>query len=125
MSIFAVTYSYGGPVEVLNEHRPAHRAYLGELAQQGKVMGSGPFTDDGAAGALLVFSAGARNPLRVKGDDMSVFCGIDWAEGHHDIALVDEEGRLVAKRRIQESVAGVAELIAMLAAAGDSAEAIL
>jgi transposase len=53
---------------------------------------------------------------------MAVFCGIDWAEGHHDIALVDEEGRLVAKRRIQESLDGLAEFTAMLAAAGDSAE---
>ena len=41
---------------------------------------------------------------------------------HHDIALVDDEGRLLAKRRIEESVAGLAELGAMLDAAGDSAE---
>src|SRR4051812_23071060 len=54
---------------------------------------------------------------------MAVFCGIDWAEGHHDIALVDDDGRLVAKRRINENLDGVAELTAMLAAAGDSAEA--
>src|SRR4051795_8781880 len=53
---------------------------------------------------------------------MGVFCGIDWAEGHHDIALVDDDGRLVAKRRINESLDGVAELTVMLAAAGDSAE---
>ena len=53
---------------------------------------------------------------------MAVYCGIDWAEGHHDIALVDGDGRLVAKRRIDESLDGVAELTAMLAAAGDSAE---
>jgi transposase len=53
---------------------------------------------------------------------MIVFCGIDWAEGHHDIALIDENGALVAKRRIQESLEGVAEFTAMLAAAGDSAE---
>jgi transposase len=52
---------------------------------------------------------------------VAVYCGIDWAEGHHDIALVDSGGRLVAKRRISESVAGLAELAAMLAAAGDSA----
>jgi hypothetical protein len=32
-----------------------------------------------------------------------VYGGIDWAEGHHDIALVDEDGRLVAKRRISET----------------------
>ena len=48
-----------------------------------------------------------------------VTCGIDWAQDHHDIAIVDAEGRLVAKRRIPESVAGFAELTAMLADAGD------
>lgn len=53
---------------------------------------------------------------------MAVYCGIDWAEGHHDIALVDGDGTLVAKRRISETVDGVTELTAMLAAAGDSAE---
>ena len=31
---------------------------------------------------------------------MVVFCGIDWAEDHHDVALVDPDGTLVAKRRI-------------------------
>jgi len=35
-----------------------------------------------------------------------VTCGIDWAQDHHDIAIVDAEGRLVATRRIPESVAG-------------------
>ena len=54
---------------------------------------------------------------------MAVYCGIDWAEGHHDIALVDSDGVLVGKRRINETVDGVAELSAMLAAAGDSAQA--
>jgi hypothetical protein len=29
-----------------------------------------------------------------------VRCGIDWAQDHHDIAIVDAEGRLVAKRPI-------------------------
>jgi hypothetical protein len=32
-----------------------------------------------------------------------VYCGIDWAEKHHDIALVDADGQLVAKRRINET----------------------
>jgi transposase len=54
---------------------------------------------------------------------MAVYCGIDWAEGHHDIALVDGDGVLIGKRRIEESLDGVAEFTAMLAAAGDSAEA--
>jgi transposase len=53
---------------------------------------------------------------------VTVYCGIDWAEGHHDIALVDDEGKLIAKRRIGESVEGVAQFTTLLAAAGDSAE---
>ncbi|WP_433261624.1 IS110 family transposase [Actinosynnema sp. CS-041913] len=52
---------------------------------------------------------------------MKVFCGIDWAEDHHDVALVDAEGVLVSKRRIDDSASGFAELLAMLADAGDAA----
>jgi transposase len=51
-----------------------------------------------------------------------VFCGIDWAEDHHDVALVDAEGKLVAKRRIGDDAAGFAALLHLLAAAGDSGE---
>lgn len=54
---------------------------------------------------------------------MAVYCGIDWAEGHHDIALVDHEGKLLAKRRINEDLDGFAELTTMLVQAGDDAEA--
>lgn len=54
---------------------------------------------------------------------MRVFCGIDWAEGHHDVALIDAEGALVAKRRIAESAEGFAQLLEMLAEAGDNAAA--
>ena len=42
---------------------------------------------------------------------MVVFCGIDWAEDHHDIALVDADGKLVAKRRIEETPQGLGELM--------------
>lgn len=51
-----------------------------------------------------------------------MFCGIDWAERHHDIALVDEHGELVAKKRIHETVEGWQQLLDMLADSGDSAE---
>jgi transposase len=53
---------------------------------------------------------------------VAVYCGIDWAEGHHDIALVGDDGKLLGKRRIHESVEGFAELGVMLAAALDSAD---
>jgi hypothetical protein len=49
----------------------------------------------------------------------TIYCGVDWAESHHDIALVDEQGKLVAKRRITESAEGFAELVGFLAEAGD------
>ena len=53
---------------------------------------------------------------------MGVYCGIDWAEGHHDVAVVDEDGRLVAKARISDDLDGLAQLLEMLATCGDRAE---
>jgi hypothetical protein len=46
---------------------------------------------------------------------MQVTCGIDWAQDHHDIALVAADGAVVAQRRIGNDAAGFAELLAMLA----------
>jgi transposase len=53
---------------------------------------------------------------------MDVFCGIDWAEDHHDIAVVNRDGKLLARRRISDDAAGLAELLALLAGHGDSPE---
>jgi transposase len=53
---------------------------------------------------------------------MEVFCGIDWAEDHHDIALVDAGGQLLARRRISDDAAGLGQLPDLLASHGDSAE---
>ncbi|MHA7280976.1 YciI family protein [Arthrobacter sp. MDT2-2] len=56
MSIFAVEYVYSPDQNDLRaEHRPAHRAWLQGLVEQGRVLASGPFSD--GTGALLVFSA--------------------------------------------------------------------
>jgi hypothetical protein len=52
---------------------------------------------------------------------MEVFCGIDWAEDHHDIALVDAGGQLLARRRISDDAAGLGQLLELLAEHGDSA----
>ncbi len=51
-----------------------------------------------------------------------VFCGVDWAEDHHDVALVDVGGTIVAKARITDDVEGSTTLAAMLAEHGDNAE---
>ncbi|MFC8723177.1 IS110 family transposase, partial [Kitasatospora sp. NPDC057198] len=53
---------------------------------------------------------------------MEIFCGIDWAESHHDVALVDDMGRLLAKRRITDDAAGYRLLLDLLAEHGDSPE---
>src|SRR5262249_38648095 len=48
--------------------------------------------------------------------------GDDWAEDHHDVALVDAAGRRLARARLSEGVAGIArfhELIAEHAAEGE------
>ena len=49
-----------------------------------------------------------------------VFCGIDWASDHHDVALIDIHGKLLAKARISDDPAGLAELLTLLAEHGDA-----
>ena len=51
-----------------------------------------------------------------------IFCGIDWAERTHDVALVDEAGQLVAKRHITDDAAGYRLLLDLLAEYGDRPE---
>jgi transposase len=53
----------------------------------------------------------------------AITCGIDWADGHHDIALADRDGLRLAKQRISDDAAGLAVLLALLAEHGDSAGA--
>lgn len=52
-----------------------------------------------------------------------MFCGIDWASDHHDVALVDDTGSLLAKARIDDNADGLAQLLHMLAEHGDTADA--
>jgi transposase len=54
---------------------------------------------------------------------LRIWCGIDWSERHHDVALVDDEGALVAKRRIPESAAGFRQLLELLAEHGGRSDA--
>jgi len=43
-----------------------------------------------------------------------IFVGIDWAEAHHDVCVLDREGEVLATRRIPEGLEGVARLHAMV-----------
>ncbi|MFB7665320.1 IS110 family transposase [Kitasatospora sp. NPDC056138] len=51
---------------------------------------------------------------------MRVFCGIDWASDHHDVALIDGDGKLLARARIADDAAGLQQLLDLLAEYGDS-----
>lgn len=51
-----------------------------------------------------------------------IYCGIDWAERTHDVALVDDTGQLLAKRHITDDAAGYKILLDLLAEYGDTEE---
>src|SRR5215212_7076356 len=45
---------------------------------------------------------------------MEVCCGIDWAEQHHDVAVVDSAGRVLAQQRVTDDLAGFTALTEVL-----------
>jgi hypothetical protein len=45
---------------------------------------------------------------------MRLFMGDDWAQDHHDIELMDQAGTVLARRRLAEGVAGMAQLHALV-----------
>jgi hypothetical protein len=45
-----------------------------------------------------------------------LFVGDDWAEDHHDVEVQDDAGRRLARRRLPEGLAGIAQLHGLLAA---------
>lgn len=58
MPFFAVTYTYTADAAARDEHRPAHRAFLGSLLDAGTLAASGPLAaQDGADGALVLVRA--------------------------------------------------------------------
>ena len=56
MAIFAVHYTYSDDAAARDEHRSAHREFLGDLAEEGVVLISGPYAaaDDAPDAALLI-----------------------------------------------------------------------
>jgi transposase len=55
---------------------------------------------------------------------MRLFAGDDWAEDHHDIELMDEAGRVLARRRLPEGPAGIGQFHELVGAhlGGDDAD---
>jgi uncharacterized protein len=70
MAIFAVTYTYSDDRAARDEHRPAHREFLGALGEQGINLCSGPFGPEEHPGGLLLIRAESKeDALRVTEDD--------------------------------------------------------
>jgi transposase len=49
-----------------------------------------------------------------------IYCGVDWAEDHHDIAIIDEHGNVLVKRRISDDLEGLSTLTGLLAEHADA-----
>ena len=44
-----------------------------------------------------------------------LFIGDDWAEAHHDVEIEDDSGRLLARKRLPEGLAGITRLHELVA----------
>jgi len=85
MPVYAVHYRYDNRFDERDEVRPAHRAYLQSLADQGVVLARGPYVDVDDAGALIIVRADTA-------DDVGEFMDSDpfWLHG------------FISERRIRE-----------------------
>jgi transposase len=55
---------------------------------------------------------------------MRLFAGDDWAQDHHDVEVMNEAGKVLAKKRLPEGVAGIAQLHELIGAhLGEDADA--
>ena len=45
---------------------------------------------------------------------MSITCGIDWAEAHHDVAVLDDSGQVLDRLRIDTGLPGFTQLMDLL-----------
>ncbi|ORI21800.1 hypothetical protein BJI47_00485 [Rhodococcus sp. 1168] len=54
---------------------------------------------------------------RVRGEECNmIFVGDDWAEDHHDIHVMNTDGKRLATRRLPEGLAGIAAFHDVVAA---------
>jgi transposase len=54
-----------------------------------------------------------------------LFLGVDWGERHHDLCLMDQDGIVLAARRIGDGLAGVGELHELVAAHADQSRQVV
>ena len=54
-----------------------------------------------------------------------VFVGLDWAEAHHDVYLMDEAGERLGKRRVPDGVEGFRQIHELIAAQAEQPEQVM
>jgi transposase len=54
-----------------------------------------------------------------------VFLGVDWAEEHHDVCLLDERGTVLGRARVANSLEGVSRIHALVADHSDEPDAVV
>jgi hypothetical protein len=54
-----------------------------------------------------------------------LFVGVDWAEDHHDVCVMAEDGEVLGKRRVPDSVTGIGDLHGLVAQHSDDDEAVV
>jgi len=54
-----------------------------------------------------------------------LFVGVDWAEDHHDVCVMAEDGTVLGKRRVPDSVAGIGDLHGLVAGHSGEDEAVV
>jgi hypothetical protein len=48
-----------------------------------------------------------------------IFVGVDWAEAHHDVCVLDDEGSVLERRRVLDTLEGLRELVELAATHAD------
>jgi uncharacterized protein len=70
LSLFTVFYTYAdGSDDKRDEHRPAHRAFLRELHDAGKLKVCGPWGPEEAPGGMLIFEGESATEIGELLDD--------------------------------------------------------
>lgn len=93
-AVFAVQYVYDDRTDVRDEVRPAHRAYLRSLLDDGVLLASGPYTGSTSEPGAATGAATAEAPR----------------DGAGDPAAADPDGALLLVRAASE--AELAEVLA-------------
>jgi uncharacterized protein len=102
LSLFAVFYTYAeGSDDKRDEHRPAHRAFLRELHDAGKLKVCGPWGQGETPGGMLIF----------EGDSAAEIGELLDADPFYEVGVVAERSS-----RGRSSSAGSAEQWRRLAA---------